>query len=192
MAESYKSLEARAQELVTKLNRLQIETETLENKLQEEKKAHETVLAKSKVLEEQLQRIESSAADSRMKSTQIPCLMQEKDLATAAEKLAECQETIFLLEKQLNALHLENPKPESGSSKLVERVGSGSPLHFSNSLSSPDNESSLLARSPVRHHKARHRPTKSASSPAASSTPTPEKHARGFSRFFSSKGKPSR
>ncbi|MED6194479.1 hypothetical protein PIB30_028891 [Stylosanthes scabra] len=189
MAESYKSLETRAHELETELNRLQIKTETLETELQDEKKAHETELAKSKVLEEQLQRIENSAADSNLKPT------QEKDLATAAEKLAECQETIFLLGKQLNALRPEHPKIEgmsdttSISSELVERVGSASPLHFSNSLFSPDNESA--ARSPVRHHKARHRPTKSASSPAPS-TPTPEKHGRGFSRFFSSKGKPTR
>ncbi|MED6118350.1 hypothetical protein PIB30_002060 [Stylosanthes scabra] len=189
MAESYKSLETRAHELETELNRLQIKTESLENELQDEKKAHESDLAKSKVLEEQLQRIENSAADSELKPT------QEKDLATAAEKLAECQETIFLLGKQLNALRPENAKIEgmsdtttSGSSELlVERVGSASPLHFSNTLFSPE-------RSPVpaRHHKARHRPTKSASSPATPSTATPEKHGRGFSRFFSSKGKPPR
>lgn len=31
--------------------------------------------------------------------------MQEKEIAAAAEKLAECQETIFLLGRQLKALH---------------------------------------------------------------------------------------
>ena len=152
--------------------------------------------------------------------------MQDRDLAAAAEKLAECQETIFLLGKQLNALRPQNesvgspysilnPKVEgfsenepttsspnfqelgqsemdSATSALVQRVGSGSPLHFANSFFSPsDNESNLPARSPARHPKPRHRPTKSASS-SVSSTPTPEKHVRGFSRFFSSKGKPTR
>ncbi|KAJ1421649.1 Filament-like plant protein [Sesbania bispinosa] len=221
MAESYKSLETRAHEFETELNRLQIKTEALENELQDEKRAHEAALAKSKELEEQLQRIEISAADNDIKPA------QEKDLAAAAEKLAECQETIFLLGKQLNALRPQtetiesphsktNPKAEgfavdepttsgpnfqelgqlemdSANSAFVQRLGSESPLHFSNSLFSPsDNESNLPARSPVQHPKSkpRHRPTKSASSSASSAT-TPEKHARGFSRFFSSKGKPA-
>ncbi|KAK7310956.1 hypothetical protein RJT34_08773 [Clitoria ternatea] len=221
MAESYKSLETRAQEFEIELNRLQIKTESLENELQEEKKAHEAALAKSKELEEQLQRIESPAADDDPKTS------QEKDLAAAAEKLAECQETILLLGKQLNALRPQaepiessfskiNPKVEgftedepttsggnfqelgqlemdNGTSAFGHRLSTDSPLHFSNSLFSPsDNESTLPARSPVQHSKSKpkHRPTKSASSSASSAT-TPEKHARGFSRFFSPKSKPS-
>ncbi|XP_061373274.1 filament-like plant protein 4 [Gastrolobium bilobum] len=219
MAESYKSLETRAQEFETELNRLLIKTETLENELQDEKRAHEADLARSKELEEQLQRIEGTAADNDLK------ISQDKDLTAAAEKLAECQETIFLLGKQLNALRPQtepivyphsniNPKVEgfiedepttsspnfqelgelemdSAPSAFVQKPGSESPVHFSNSLFSPsDNESNLPARSPVQHPKPKHRPTKSASSSASSAT-TPEKHARGFSRFFSSKGKPA-
>ncbi|XP_027354670.1 filament-like plant protein 4 isoform X2 [Abrus precatorius] len=222
MAESYKTLETRAQEFETELNRLQCKTETLENELQDEKRAHDAALAKSRELEEQLQRIESSAADNDLKTS------NERDLAAAAEKLAECQETIFLLGKQLNALRPQtepieasynkiNPKVEGftedepttsstnfqelgqlemdgATSAFVQRLSSESPLHFSNSLFSPsDNESTPLpARSPVQHPKSKpkHRPTKSASSSASSAT-TPEKHARGFSRFFSPKGKPT-
>jgi peptidoglycan hydrolase CwlO-like protein len=58
MAESYKSLETRAQEFETELNRLQSTIETLENELHDEKKAHEAALAKSKELEEQLLRLD--------------------------------------------------------------------------------------------------------------------------------------
>ncbi|RDY11675.1 Filament-like plant protein 4, partial [Mucuna pruriens] len=219
MAESYKSLETRAQDLETELNRLQIKIESLESELQDEKRAHEVALARSKELEEHLQRIECSAADDDHKTP------HERDLTAAAEKLAECQETIFLLGKQLNALRPQtepndssyskiNPKDDgftedepttdslkyqefgqlemdNATSAFVQRLSSESPLHFSNSLFSPsDSESTLPARSPVQHSKSKpkHRPTKSASSSASTAT-TPEKHARGFSRFFSPKGK---
>ncbi|XP_027330779.1 filament-like plant protein 4 isoform X2 [Abrus precatorius] len=208
MAESYRSLETRAKEFETELNHLRIKTETLENELTDEKRAHEAALAKYKELEEQLQRNESSAAnDDKTK--------QERDLAAAAEKLAECQETIFLLGKQLKALHpqteamaspyskvegfterepstnsptlQDQAEMDSATSTFMQRLGGESPLHFTNSLYSPsDNESNFPAISSVQH--SNHRPTKSTSS-SASSTSTPEKHARGFSRFFSAKGK---
>ncbi|KAL1312028.1 hypothetical protein AAHE18_16G007500 [Arachis hypogaea] len=105
MAESYRSLEARAQEFETELNHLRAKMETLENELREEKKGHEAALAKSKELEEQLQRSESAAADNELKNK------QERELAAAAEKLAECQETIFLLGKQLKSLHPQMEPP---------------------------------------------------------------------------------
>ncbi|KAK4276515.1 hypothetical protein QN277_014656 [Acacia crassicarpa] len=215
MAESYRSLETRAHELETELNLLRGKAETLENELQDEKRGHEDVLAKCRELEEQLQRNEDSAADSEQKTK------QERDLVAAAEKLAECQETIYLLGKQLKALHpqteqngsprsersptvggfpedepttsspilqeLDQAELENTTSAYMQKLGGGSPLHFSNAVYSPsENEANLPDRSPVRPPK--HRPTKSTSS-SASSTPTPEKHARGFSRFFSSKGK---
>jgi len=145
-------------------------------------------------------------------------------LTAAAEKLAECQETIFLLGKQFKALHpqtepmgspcskaegftmgspyskaegfterepnspslQDQAEIDSANSAFVQRLGGDSPLHFTNSLYSPsDNESIFPAISSVQN--PNHRPTKSSSS-SASSTPTPDKH-RGFSRFFSSKGK---
>jgi len=134
-------------------------------------------------------------------------------LTAAAEKLAECQETIFLLGKQLKALHpqtepmgspyskaegfterepnspnlQDQAEMDSATSAYVQRLGGDSPLHFTNNLYSPsDNESIFPAISSVQN--PNHRPTKSSSS-SASSTPTPDKHTRGFSRFFSSKGK---
>ncbi|XP_028798217.1 filament-like plant protein 4 [Neltuma alba] len=218
MAESYRTLETRAQELETELNLLRVKTETLENELQDEKRGREDAVAKCKDLEEQLQRYESSAADDDVKTK------KEKDLAAAAEKLAECQETIFLLGKQLKSLRpqteqggspysersskvdeglieeeptISNPnlqeldEMDSASSAFVQRLGPESPSYFSNGLCPSDNEANLATISPAKN--PRHRPTKSASS-SVSSAPTPEKlaHSRGFSRFFSSKGKNGR
>lgn len=57
MAESYRSLETRAQELETELNFLQVKTETMESELQDEKRNHQDALARCKELQEQLQRL---------------------------------------------------------------------------------------------------------------------------------------
>lgn len=144
---------------------------------------------------------------------------QEKELAAAAEKLAECQETIFLLGKQLKALRpqteqigsspfsersqrgedepsisgtnlqeLDQAEIDTATSSNVQRVGAESP-NFCNSPCSPsDTEANNLMKSPISSNHPKHRSTKSTSS-SSSSAPTPEKHSRGFSRFFSSKGR---
>ncbi|CBI19835.3 unnamed protein product, partial [Vitis vinifera] len=198
MAESYRSLETRAEELETEVNLLRGKTETLESELQEEKRSHENALIRCKDLQEQLERNEgcsvcamSSAADIDVKTK------QERELASAADKLAECQETIFLLGKQLNAMRPQTDllgSPQSERSQRVEvfhedepTTSGESPLELYNTPRSPsETESNLLLRSPVGSKHPKHRPTKSNSS---SSAPTPEKQSRGFSRFFSSKGK---
>jgi len=59
MTESYRSIETRAKEFETELNHLRMKTETLENELEDEKRAHEAALAKCKELEEQLQRLDT-------------------------------------------------------------------------------------------------------------------------------------
>ncbi|CAN4093960.1 unnamed protein product [Withania somnifera] len=211
MAESYNSLEARTQELQTEVNRLQAKIESLDNELQEEKKSHQDALARCKDLEEQLQRTES-AADLDAKTN------QEKELTAAAEKLAECQETIFLLGRQLNSLR---PQAEFMGSPYMDRSSKGEAFReeptitsmniYDNDLAEMDSASSVKAtcespvdiynvsygpsdaevnnplRSPISSNSPKHRPTKSGSS--SSSGPTPEKQSRGFSRFFSAKGK---
>ncbi|KAG6785692.1 hypothetical protein NC652_005289 [Populus alba x Populus x berolinensis] len=217
MAESYRSLETRAQELETEVNLLRVKTETLESELQEEKTSHQDALTRCKELEEQLQTKESSSADGiDLKSK------QEKEITAAAEKLAECQETIFLLGKQLKYLRpqteimgspysersqsgdgiakdeptisginlqdSDQAEMDTGASVNFLKAGSESPSDtYSHPCYPSDTESNLL-RSPVGLKHPKHRPTKSTSS-SSSSTPTPEKHPRGFSRFFSSKGK---
>ncbi|CAO2833861.1 unnamed protein product [Amaranthus hypochondriacus] len=218
MAESYKMLEKQAAELQNEVNTLKSKLECLDNELEAEKLNHQDALVRCKDLEEQLQRNEgctvcSSAAevDDRTK--------QEKELEAAAEKLAECQETIFLLSKQLKTMRphsefmgspisersqrgesldeeeptisrkntdLDHVEMDAATSTHLSRLGSGSPSDLYNApFSTSDTEGNIL-RSPISKN-ARHRPTKSGSS--TSSTPTPEKHSRGFSRFFSSKGK---
>lgn len=143
-------------------------------------------------------------------------------MAAAAEKLAECQETIFLLGKQMKALRpetemhspnnsrslkvedsveeeptisgmnlqdLDPPEIDTAASLHLHRAGSKCRMDlFNASFSLTDSEANDLLRSPVGSKQPNHRPTKSGSS-SASNTPTPEKHARGFSRFFSSKAK---
>ncbi|XP_057794798.1 filament-like plant protein 4 [Salvia miltiorrhiza] len=217
MAESYNSLEMRSEELKTEVNLLQGKIQNLEKELLEEKKSHKEALNRCKDLQDQLERIGNSAtAETDERSG------QEKELAAAAEKLAECQETIYLLGKQMKALRpqTENRSPNNMRSQKVEasveeeptisgmnlqdfdapeidtaasfhlhRAGSESPMDLFNASFSPsDSEANNLLRSPVTSKQPNHRPTKSGSS-SASSTTTPEKHARGFSRFFSSKAK---
>lgn len=149
----------------------------------------------------------------------MPFLLQEKELAAAAEKLAECQETIFLLGKQLKALRPQadfigspqSPRSQKGEGLNEEPTISGLSLHDADptkidTAASPnqklnlesqmelyearfcpsDSESNNPTRSPV---SSKHRPTRSSIPYPPSSAQTPERHSRGFSRFFSSKGK---
>ncbi|XP_009590331.1 filament-like plant protein 4 [Nicotiana tomentosiformis] len=214
MVESYRSLETRTEELQTEVNLLQAKIECLVNELQEEKKSHHEALARCQDLEEQFQRIESCPAADIVAKTN-----QEKELSAAAEKLAECQETIFLLGKQLRALR---PQTDTMGSPWIERspkrqslseepttsgmnlhdtdmdeldtatsvkTNSESPMDLYNALYSPsDSEVNNPLKSPISSKHPKHRPTKSSSS-SSSGGPTPEKQSRGFSRFFSSKGK---
>lgn len=143
--------------------------------------------------------------------------LQEREITAATEKLAECQETIFLLGKQLKGMRpqsefmgspnyseriihkddqgfkVEEEPTISGMRSLQDiidpgEVGSESPLHLYNTapFSLSDSEPNTLMRSPI---SSKHCPTMSASSSSSSSAPTPEKHSRGFSRFFSTKVK---
>ncbi|GLU04558.1 hypothetical protein SLE2022_216960 [Rubroshorea leprosula] len=217
MAESYKSLETRAAELESEVSLLRVKIENLEKELQDEKQGHHDALARCKELEEQLQRNGScsvcSAADGDLKTK------QERELVAAAEKLAECQETIFLLGKQLKSLHpqtetmgspynersqrdegqaedeqttssnfQDSDQVEMDTAASIPRTGGDSPVTLDTSPCSPPDTEGNLGISPVNSKLPKHRPTKSISS-STSSTPTPEKNQRGFSRFFSSKAK---
>ncbi|KAM7273797.1 hypothetical protein ACFE04_028461 [Oxalis oulophora] len=194
MAESYRSLEKRTQELETELNVLQAKTETLESELEGEKRNHDDALARCKELEEQLIRHDTeSAIEIDDKTKQVSSYLSNwREIASAAEKLAECQETIFLLGKQLKAMHPQSettigdfdPELDAATSTNGGRVGSESPIYNNPIYQASDSETNIMR---LPKQQPRHMPTKSSSS--TSSTPTPEKQARGFSRFFSSKGK---
>ncbi|KAI3432022.1 uncharacterized protein J3R85_007686 [Psidium guajava] len=214
MAESYRSLEARAQELEAEIKILQAKIESQDDELQEEKRGHQDALARCKDLEERLLRNESCSSQEDADKSK-----QEKELAAAAEKLAECQETIFLLGKQLKALHpnseltsshqnertqkedettvgamnsqdMDPVEMDDVSMTSLQRTGDESPQHPHNFPCSPSESEASYLRSPVNSKRPKHRPTLSTSS-SSSSGPTPEKQQRGFSRFFSSKGKNS-
>ncbi|KAH9606765.1 hypothetical protein KSS87_009785 [Heliosperma pusillum] len=219
MAESYKTLEKRAEELEGGVNELREKLESLNIELETEKSSHQDAVARCRDLEEQLQMTNecavclSSAAEADIKAK------QEKELEAAAEQLAACQETIYLLGKQLKSMrpqtellsspnsersprrHSSNdfePSPrgmdqvemDTATSPTPQRLGSESPLGLYNAPFSPSNTEGNTTRSPAFSNPPRHSPTKSGSS-SASSTPTPEKHSRGLTRFFSSKSKNS-
>ncbi|XP_074568785.1 filament-like plant protein 4 [Curcuma longa] len=228
MAESYKLLESHTQELEGQVNLLHMEVEKLNNELHEGRRIHLEELAKIRCLEEQIERQEKSSmcsdADTLVKAK------QEKDIAAAAEKLAECQETILILGRQLQALRppteqsdsLPNHRHHMSSSYLDDvldssslntrithnsrrsiseaesavdfvapRAGDDSPLDGYNAETSPsDTEASTFPKSPI---DTKHRKDRSSRSSYSISLPNalPEKHGRGFSRFFS-KGKSDR
>ncbi|CAA2990948.1 Hypothetical predicted protein [Olea europaea subsp. europaea] len=71
MAESYKSLETRAEEIQTEVNILHSKIESLDNELQEERRSHQDALTRCRDLQEQLQRTECAAADIDAKTNQV-------------------------------------------------------------------------------------------------------------------------
>ncbi|KAK1274563.1 Filament-like plant protein 6 [Acorus gramineus] len=134
---------------------------------------------------------------------------QEREIASAAEKLAECQETIILLGRQLNSMrpptelisspnirgtHLEDFLAEDPRSSVINTQGT----HVIRQYDHDESEDvrpymhMMEGDSPVdvcqsdtetiSSKRPKHRSSKSISS---SGNQTPEKHARGFSRFFS-------
>ncbi|KAF8012604.1 hypothetical protein BT93_I0690 [Corymbia citriodora subsp. variegata] len=115
MTESYKSLEMQAHDLEAEVKLLHDKIEKLEEELAEEKHHHQETQARCEDLQQKIKRKEncttcsSSAVDLDTKSK------QEKEIAAAAQKLAECRETIYLLSKQLTALE---PHPESKASQF--------------------------------------------------------------------------
>ncbi|XP_047325005.1 filament-like plant protein 4 [Impatiens glandulifera] len=188
MAESYNSLEKRGEELQTEVNLLQTKIENIDMELQEEKRNHQDALAMCKDLQDELQRMENSAAEAESNN------QQEKELAAAAEKLVECQENIFLLGKQLKAMRPpqteyvgwpfqdKNEKQEEGG-ESVQHEMDPSVIIESGSIDETWHSDAETTTPTIRSPK--HSGNKSG-------TPTPEKHSRGFSRFFSSSGSNSK
>ncbi|CAH2036778.1 unnamed protein product [Thlaspi arvense] len=194
MVESYRSLETRSSELEIELSSLKEKIENLEDELHEEKENHREALTKCQELEEQLQRNNQNCPTCSVTEAD-PKSKQDNELAAAAEKLQECQQTILLLGKQLKSMCPQTEQVASSPSQDQalnpeedNEYAASSPNRQDNKLSSPsDKETPMMAtmRSPVG---SKHRHTKSNSS-SSSSGLTPEKHSRGFSRFFSSKAK---
>ncbi|KAK8945188.1 Filament-like plant protein 4 [Platanthera zijinensis] len=102
MVESYKILELQKEELEAEIRLLHAKAETLYNELQEERDSHQEDITKYKELQEQIER-------------------QEIDIAAAEEKLAECQETIFLVGKQLQAMRNPTEPPDASPNHRLQR-----------------------------------------------------------------------
>ncbi|XVF18008.1 hypothetical protein REPUB_Repub10bG0174600 [Reevesia pubescens] len=115
MTESYKSLEMHAQELEAQLNLLQENSAKLDDELLEEKRHHHDAQVRCKDLEDKLQRntastlcSSSAIGDSDMK------IKQEREIVDAA-----CQETIYLLGRQLQGLR---PQTENHQTRYSDKL----------------------------------------------------------------------
>ncbi|KAG2319685.1 hypothetical protein Bca4012_054076 [Brassica carinata] len=189
MVESYRSLETRSAELEVELSSLKDKIVNLEDELHDEKENHREALTKCQELEEQLQRNNQTCQTCSVTEAD-PKSKQDNELAAAAEKLQECQETILLLGKQLKSMspqieHVASSPNQEQALNLEEEyeyATSKNPQDkTSSSPSDKETPSMATMRSPLG---SKHRHTKSNSS-SSSSGLTPEKHSKGLSRFFS-------
>ncbi|XP_038716763.1 filament-like plant protein 4 isoform X2 [Tripterygium wilfordii] len=211
MAESYRSLEACAEELETEVNLLRMKTETLGNELQDETRRSLDATERCNELQEQLKRKESCSVCSSASDNDVK-MKQDREIASATEKLAECQETIFLLGKHLKSLrpqtkligspHNESSQrgegfteeePTSSGMKLQDFDQAEMETPASPNLQRVGAESPIYSRNQSDTEVDLLRSLTSSKHPihrsSGSSTPTPEKQSRGFKRFFSSNGK---
>ncbi|KAG7544882.1 Filament-like plant protein [Arabidopsis suecica] len=189
VTESYKSLELHAKDLEAKVKSLGEETERLELAFSTEKHGHEETLAKCRDLQETMQRNETCKKCSSSKLQPN----QEKDIASATEKLAACQETIHLLSQQLQSLQPQSNhilKSQSPEKKLQQHKTSE--VTPNSGLDDLPHAHIIQPSRSVRHmvNPTVHAIIKS-SSVSSSSKEDNEKHTRGLGRFFSSKPKNS-
>ncbi|CAH8357205.1 unnamed protein product [Eruca vesicaria subsp. sativa] len=187
MVESYRSLETRSSEMEIELSSLKGKIEELEDELHDEKENHQEALTKCQELEEKLQRNNQNCQTCSVTEAD-PKSKQDNELAAAAEKLQECQETILLLGKQLKSMCPQTEQVASSPSQEQALNTQEENEYTTTSTNNQDNKSSSSSpsvtpmKSPVG---SKHRHTKSNSSSSSSSGLTPEKHSKGFSRFFS-------
>ncbi|KAG0496883.1 hypothetical protein HPP92_001574 [Vanilla planifolia] len=214
MAESYKLLESQKEELEARIGSLHSKAETLDNELQDERHRHQEDIAKCKELQELLERGMKCSTCSFPSNVDAAKTQHEIDIASAAGKLAECQETILLLGKQLQAMRNtaepmdSSPKsrPRQGDALLEETDAGGltnRPIYGQRVPHKEEPTEQTNEDSPLNEYNSQTSPYDSESSPFPkspisskhqkqkpyrSSSPSTEKYGRGFSRFFS-KGK---
>ncbi|KAL6644720.1 hypothetical protein ACP70R_016328 [Stipagrostis hirtigluma subsp. patula] len=215
MAESYKSLESRKVELGKEIEVLQSKIDTLTAELDDERQSHQEDLAKYKDLEEKMERYEIERNSMCVDEDSDAKSKKEKEIAAAAEKLAECQETILILGRQLQAMrppaeslgsspnrqrmedflqdavgttasgYSQKPSGQLDTEQDVPGTGNVSPLNGYKAHPTPSDVDGS-AFSPNSSKRPKHRSRSSSSSSFANQLP--EKQSRGFSRFFT-KGK---
>ncbi|XP_062201128.1 filament-like plant protein 4 [Phragmites australis] len=200
MAESYKTLELQKVKLEEEIRVLQTKIDNLSADLAEERQIHQEDIAKYRDLEENMERYEKNSLcvveDSGTK------LKQEKEIAAAAEKLAECQETILLLGRQLQTLRPPPAEPLV-SALNRQRVGEFSEnqagpaqgIHSKKPSGQFDADYTLSSApgtgnvSPLNGYSAHKSPSNVAGSPyftSPSSSKCPKHRSRSSSSSFSS------
>eukprot|EP01018_Ginkgo_biloba_P020015 Gb_02939 [translate_table: standard] len=121
MASSKTQLESHLKATEVEMNHLCEKVEVLESELQEECRRYADTEAKCKDLQEQLQRKDEDLTCSQCSvPNKDSKSRQEREIAAAAEKLAECQHTILVLGRQLKAL--SSPKDFMDFSYEVENM----------------------------------------------------------------------
>lgn len=213
MAESYKSLESRKVELEDEIEVLRSKIDVLTAELTDVRQSHQEDLAKCKDLEDKIERYEAERSPMFVDEDPDTKSKQEKEISAAAEKLAECQETILILGRQLQAMR---PPAESlGSSPnrqrmedfLQDAVGTTAGEYSEKLSGQPDTDQEMLGTgnvSPINGYKTHMTPSdvdgspflspnsskrpkhrsRSSSSSSFANHQLPEKQSRGLSRFF--------
>ncbi|XP_006649732.1 filament-like plant protein 4 [Oryza brachyantha] len=210
MAESYKSLESRKAELENEIKALQSKIDVLTAELNDERKSHQEDITRYRDLEEKIERYENERNSMCVDEDEDTKAKQEKEIAAAAEKLAECQETILILGRQLQAMR--PPAESMGSSPnrrmedfLQDAVGTTEGGEYSQKptgqldtdqeMHGSGNESPLNGYkthnaasetdgSPFLSPNGSKRPKHRSRSSSSIANQLPEKQNRGFSRFF--------
>uniref|UniRef100_A0ACD5TVT7 Uncharacterized protein n=1 Tax=Avena sativa TaxID=4498 RepID=A0ACD5TVT7_AVESA len=213
MVESYKSLESRKIQLESEIEALQSKIEVLTAELSDERQSHQDDLSRYKDLEEKMERYENERSSMHVDEVEDTKTNQEVEIAAAAEKLAECQETMLILGRQLQAmrppaesigssptrLRMEDflqdvagttqgeyiQKP-SGQLDTDQESGHVSPLNGYKTHMAPSDVDGSPFLSTNSSKRPKHRSRSSSSSSIANQMP--DKQNRGFSRFFT-KGK---
>ncbi|KAF7049740.1 hypothetical protein CFC21_058227 [Triticum aestivum] len=217
MVESYKILESRKVELEKEIEVLQSKIETLTAELGDERQSHQDDLARYKDLEEKMERYENEQSSMHVEEVDDTKSKQEVEIAAAAEKLAECQETMLILGRQLQAMR--PPAESMGASPTRQRMedflqdaaGTTEGGEYAQKPSGQhDIDQEMLESgnvSPLNGYKTHMTPSDVDGSPSLSTNSSkrpkhrsrssssssfanqlPEKQSRGFSRFFA-KGK---
>ncbi|WJX55714.1 hypothetical protein P8452_41450 [Trifolium repens] len=139
MTESYKSLQTHVEELEAENKFLKEKIDELKNDLEEEKQCHHDILVKYKEIEEKMPRDKCLLCASNSEANSDINTRKDTELAAAEKKLAECQETLHVLGRQLQAMI-----PQIGSKRLQTNESSVKPNYgWSNSNGSYNNSDEI-------------------------------------------------
>ncbi|XP_002989895.2 filament-like plant protein 4 [Selaginella moellendorffii] len=110
MANVKDELESKVRASCAEMGHLQEKILALENELQEQRQRHEQVMSS----------VQSHVSQGGASENSDPGRLQEREIAAAAEKLADCQRTIMALGKQLHSLSVPTGSSSKGSLDFSE------------------------------------------------------------------------